>query len=79
MDETEGIAGLFTEVKERGIEFDSHYSDLYIPVTKQTVEILERRGLRGTTVVQIFNNSIDGKPWFEIAFAYTPYWNICKP
>lgn len=62
----------YEEVIKRGIEHDHHESDLYVPVndsTKKLVKDLEHR-----TMVSTFKNNIDGSLWYEIPFAYTPWW-----
>jgi len=78
------MSDIFNEVKELGIKYDSHYSDLYIPVNAQTRELVKK----------YLSSPIDGKPnhcvstfhsnlseekgqlWYDLAFQYLPYWEV---
>lgn len=46
------------------------YSDLYCKVKPETTRILERYDGKVST----FYDQITGKLWYEIPFAYNPYW-----
>lgn len=63
---------IFEQVKAAGIPFDSHASDLYIPVTDQTKAMID--GYEFKCNVTQFTSQIDGKRWFDIPFAYLPAW-----
>jgi hypothetical protein len=63
---------IWEEIVESGVEFDHHYSDLYIPVNDTTTEILNRHG--GTKRYGIFK-SRDGSLWYDVPFAYLPFWD----
>jgi len=63
---------LFEEVKEKGILFGHYESDLYIPVTEETKELV--KGYRA----EIFVSNIDHKQWFNVLFMYDPFWNKVK-
>ena len=47
-------------------------SDLQCKVTKETQELVEKYDFR--SAVTVFISTIDGTLWYEIPFAYTPWW-----
>jgi hypothetical protein len=63
---------LFEQVKSAGIEYDHHESDLYIPVTQRTLAMLEQYEFKSG--VTAFTSQIDGKVWYDVPFAYEPFW-----
>lgn len=56
---------------EEGIPTANHYSDLYIPVTKRTKELVKMFGL----CVTIFTNQVEGGLWYSCSMQFDPYWN----
>jgi hypothetical protein len=64
---------IFEQVKELNIPYDSHATDLYVPVNDATRELI--KGYEYRTNVTTFVSQIDKKLWFEIPFAYLPGWN----
>jgi hypothetical protein len=67
-----GWDSLWDEIEARGIPYDHHESDLYIPVTAETRELVSRYDKNRTATV--FKSQTDGKMWFDIPFAYLPWW-----
>lgn len=63
-------AGVYYQLKAAGIPLDSHESDLYAKVTDESRKIVKASGL----VCTMFISQIDGLPWFDIPFAYAPFW-----
>jgi hypothetical protein len=63
---------IFEQVKSSGIEYGNHESDLYIPVNEQTQAIIQTYQFKEN--VQTFRNQIDGQLWFDVPFAYIPFW-----
>lgn len=63
---------LFDKIKELGIQYDNHESDLYIPLTEETVKLVNEYGLGG--ICARFKSNIDGKMWFDLPFQYAPFW-----
>jgi hypothetical protein len=61
---------LFKEIVSRGIQYDHHESDLYIPLTQETIRLVKNYNVDA----ERFVSNIDGKVWFDIPFAYTPFW-----
>jgi hypothetical protein len=63
---------IFDLVREAGIDFDSRESSLHIPVNDKSRAIMEAYQFKDN--VTTFMNSIDGKQWYDIRFAYEPWW-----
>lgn len=63
---------IYKEVVKRNIPHQSHESDLYIPVTDETRQLLTEYEYRAN--VTIFINQVEGGPWYDIPFAYAPFW-----
>lgn len=59
---------ILDQFKYIGIEIDNHCSDLYVPVNKTTTKIIDSYEYKCN--VTTFISQIDGKPWYEIPFAY---------
>lgn len=65
-------ADIFSRVKELGIEYSNHESDLYIPVTEETRQLVH--DYEYASNVTVFQNRITNTAWFDVPFAYIPYW-----
>lgn len=63
---------LFDQIVHEGIPHDSHYSDLYLPVTPRTRQLLHDHGLQASTFVS--QTDPVGSLWYDIPFRYLPYW-----
>lgn len=61
---------LHAECVNAGLQIDSHYSDLYVLATPEARELIRKSGFYYTA----FTSQIDGKMWYEIPFAFTPFW-----
>jgi len=67
-------SGEFYEaVKAKGVEIDHHESDLYIPVNDTTRALVKEYDCTGN--VTTFVSNVDGKLWYDIPFAYQPFWD----
>lgn len=59
-------------------EMHHHCSDLYVyltPLTRRVInEWLSEERLTGSLFVSTFKDQISGRPMYDIAFQYTPYW-----
>ncbi len=64
---------LFNEVKENGIPYGSHYSDLHIPKNAQTTALLKKYNRDGAMLETFFNDD-DKRIWYSVFMEYTPYW-----
>jgi hypothetical protein len=67
---------IYEEAKKLGVEIDHHESDLYIPVTPETQELVRNYQFR--SIVTRFTSQVDGKSWYDIPFAYQPFWNAVE-
>ncbi len=63
---------IYEQMKQAGVQIDHHESDLYVPVNEITRPILETYKYRCNVTTFICN--IDKKLWYDIPFAYTPFW-----
>jgi hypothetical protein len=63
---------LFEKVKAAGIQYSNHESDLYIPVNEETKKLLADFPYKEN--VTTFRSNIDHKLWYDIPFAYRPWW-----
>jgi len=72
-EQTQRRKTIYQEVIERGIEHCNHNSDLYIPVTEETKELVQKYKLSGI-MASTFYTQDDKTLWYDIPFAYMPYW-----
>ena len=60
-------------------EMDHHCSDLYVYVTPLTWKVIDewfkQEGLNRNLFVSTFTDQVSGRPMYDVAFQYTPYWN----
>ena len=66
---------IYERLKAAGVPLDSHESDLYAMVTPVSREIVLAylRECEHAGVTQ-FLSKVDGQIWYDIPFAYLPYW-----
>ena len=64
---------LYGALLEAGIQTDSHESDLYFPHTQQTLNILKKFPIESANA-KCFISQIEHNPWFDVPFAYLPFW-----
>jgi hypothetical protein len=62
----------YGNVIELGIEHDHHESDLYVPVNAQTKTMMN--DYEYAMLVTTFKDQVTGNLWYDIPFAYTPWW-----
>lgn len=57
---------------------DNHYSDLYLKVTEQSKKLVEQYDFKSN--VTMFSSQTEPFGlWFDIPFAYVPYWeSVCN-
>ena len=63
---------IYEQLKAAGVEMDSHYSDLYVPVTPVTASII--KAYEFLCNVTLFTCNITKKRMYDIPFAFDPYW-----
>jgi hypothetical protein len=64
---------LYTTLVEAGVKVGNWQSDLYFPVSDVTREILAGFP-KEKSIAKTFKSNIDGKPTYEVPFAFDPYW-----
>ena len=60
----------YAALKAAGVPLDSHESDLYAKVTPASTAIIKASGWSYST----FISQIDGLRWYDLPFAYLPFW-----
>ncbi len=68
---------LYEALKAAGIQVANHESDLYFPITAESTAILDRYPTSKGNAEQ-FNNQVEGGRWYDVPFAYTPWWDARK-
>lgn len=69
------MKNLYEECVKAGVKIESHYSDLYIPVNEITRKLVADHTSNGGAQPQIFKSNIAPHDlWYDIPFAYLPYW-----
>jgi hypothetical protein len=63
---------IYKEMIDLGVKIDNHESDLYVPVTPETTKIINLYEFKSN--VKPFICNIDKKLWYDIPFAYSPFW-----
>lgn len=63
---------LMQEIIDAGVEIDHHESDLYVKVTPESRKIVDAYEFRCN--VTTFRSRIDGTTWYDIPFAFDPFW-----
>jgi hypothetical protein len=67
------VENIYAEMVKAGVEIDHHESDLYVPVTPVTQDLVRRFKFKCN--VTTFISQIDPKiPWYDIPFNYQPFW-----
>ena len=72
------INNIYDEIKKLGVEIDHHESDLYIPVTLETRELIRRYKSRANVTMfknQLTKTKLTYQLWYDIPFAYSPFWD----
>jgi len=68
---------LYHELKAAGVETANHESDLYFPKTEQTAAILLKHKPEAD-IAQTFRHSTLNTIWFDVPFAFVPWWEACR-
>ena len=68
--------GIYGEMVDAGVEIASHGSDLYAKVTPESEAIV--KAYEHKENVKRFKNAMDGSSWFDIPFAFLPWWESRK-
>jgi hypothetical protein len=62
---------LYTDLIEAGVEVGHWQSDLYAPVNETVKAILAKYPSQPRA---LFQSRVDKKIWYDLAFAYDPFW-----
>ena len=68
------MASVYEQLKAAGCELDNHYSDLYVKATPESQKILTEHKARAS----VFTSQIDNALWFEVPFAWEPFWDAVR-
>lgn len=74
------MKSLYQKLKEANVQMDSHESDLYFEITKESMEILRQHRIEwkeenGTPFdTESFRNNITGTLWMDVPLSYDPFW-----
>jgi len=63
---------IYHDLKIAGVPLDNHESDLYALVVPASTAIVERYEHRAN--VRTFRSQLDGALWYDIPFAFLPWW-----
>jgi hypothetical protein len=66
------MPSIYEQLLAAGVPLDSHESDLYALVTPESKAIIDAYQFKCN--VTTFVSQIDNKHWYDIPFAYQPYW-----
>ena len=65
---------IYQELKKAGVDLDNHESDLYAKVTPESEKIINFYDHKDN--VKRFVSEIDKSQWFDIPFAFDPWWEL---
>ena len=66
---------LYEDCVKAGVKVEGRYSDLYIPVNEITTPLVEKHIKDGGARPETFKSNIPPHDlWYDVPFAYTPYW-----
>jgi len=65
---------IYQEMVNAGVDIDHHGSDMYVPVTEVTTEIIGRYPYK-QSVKQFISNPDTGTQWYDVPLAYTPHFS----
>jgi esterase/lipase superfamily enzyme len=69
---TEQNESIYVQMLKTGCKMDSHESDLYVEVTPETKVIVNSYKYKSN--VKMFVSQIEKTLWYDIPFAYIPFW-----
>jgi hypothetical protein len=71
-DQQEAAQSLYEQLLKAGVKLDHHESDLYAEKTPVSERIIRSYQFRSN--VTVFRDNIDHNLWYDIPFAYSPFW-----
>jgi hypothetical protein len=64
---------LYEELTAAGVRISNHESDLYFEASAEAIAILQKYPLQKSNATR-FINQVEGGSWFDVPFAYDPWW-----
>jgi hypothetical protein len=71
-EQTEQNESIYSQMLKTGCKMDNHESDLYVEVTPETKAIVNN--YKNKSNVTTFVSQIEKTLWYDIPFAYLPFW-----
>jgi len=71
-DQQEAAKDIYQELLDAGVKLDHHESDLYAEKTPVSERIV--RDYQFKSNVKVFRDQIEHNLWYDIPFAYSPFW-----
>lgn len=68
----QNITNIYEELGKSEVDCKSWQSNLYCPVNSVSTELINKYVFKSN--VTTFRSS-DGQMWYDIPFAFTPFWN----
>jgi hypothetical protein len=66
---------IYSDMLAAGVQIDHHETDLYVEDCAESRAVLAKHGKRvDGWNVQRFISNVDGKPWLDLPFQYSPGW-----
>ena len=67
---------IYQKMVAAGVEIEHHQSDLWVPKNEVSTKILVEKGFTTDELKSMhFRCSITGDIWYDIPFAYDPFWS----
>ena len=63
---------IYQDLKKANVPIDNHASDLYCKMTTESATIMASYKYKQN--VTVFNSNITKELWYDIPFAYDPFW-----
>jgi hypothetical protein len=66
------MESIYKQLVSAGVEISNHESDLYAEVNEASKKIVSEYANKGN--VKMFTNEVTKTLWYDIPFAYEPWW-----
>ena len=66
---------LYDDLKAAGVPLGNRESDLHAKVTDESRRIILALSHEDRQQITVFVSQVDGRPWYDIPFAYLPWRN----
>jgi hypothetical protein len=66
---------IYSRLVAAGCQIDSHESDLYVKASPEALAVIRQfEAEGGVTHRKRFTSQIDGTEWYDLPFAFDPFW-----